>query len=147
MRHVALLIPYRLLEGGPSFFFQVRDAAAPTYPSQIGIFGGHVEPGETPEQAVVREAAEELSVSGVPFALVGHRHLHRHEEPGMIRDIYTVAVDDVFALGVGVHEGDGGVWLTVAQAERSPRVADPVRAVLPHLSASLSLQPAPMECA
>jgi 8-oxo-dGTP pyrophosphatase MutT (NUDIX family) len=33
------------------------------YPGHWGFFGGHIESGETPEQAVVREVYEEISYS------------------------------------------------------------------------------------
>lgn len=134
MRHVALFIPTRIHLGEPTFFLQLRDRAAPIYPNRIGLFGGHLEPGETPDQAVVREAAEELSVCGAPFALAGHHHVCRHEEPGSIRDIYLVRVDDAFAQGVQVHEGDGGVWLTADEIASEPRVVDLIRALLPLLA-------------
>ncbi len=35
--------------------------------------GGHVEPGETPEQAAIREVREECGCSFVPFAKMKHR--------------------------------------------------------------------------
>ncbi|MCC6169670.1 MAG: NUDIX domain-containing protein [Caldilineaceae bacterium] len=43
------------------FLLQLRDAAAPTYPSCWGLFGGHVEPGESPQYALWRELREELA--------------------------------------------------------------------------------------
>lgn len=39
---------------------QVRDVDAPTCPDQIATFGGGIEKGETPDEAVVRELYEEL---------------------------------------------------------------------------------------
>jgi 8-oxo-dGTP diphosphatase len=54
---VAICILYR--EG--KFLMQLRDDI-PTilYPGLWGFFGGHIEVGETPEVAVVREIAEEI---------------------------------------------------------------------------------------
>ena len=40
---------------------QHRTDDAPTFPSHWSFFGGGVEPGETPEEAVRREAMEELA--------------------------------------------------------------------------------------
>ncbi len=39
---------------------QQRDEDAPTYPALWCLFGGGIDPGETPEQALTREAWEEL---------------------------------------------------------------------------------------
>ncbi|MEA5521429.1 NUDIX hydrolase [Limnoraphis robusta] len=55
--HVALAILYR--EG--KFLMQLRDdIPGIVYPGVWGLFGGHVEPGETPEIAVKRELIEEI---------------------------------------------------------------------------------------
>lgn len=41
---------------------QLRDEHALTYPNQWGLFGGHIEPGESAGAAVVREIREELEI-------------------------------------------------------------------------------------
>ena len=55
---VTLAILYR--EGG--FLMQLRDDL-PTivHPGIWGFFGGHIEPGEAPEQGLLRELAEEIT--------------------------------------------------------------------------------------
>jgi len=56
--HVAIAILYR--DG--KFLCQLRDDVPHIrYPGCWALFGGHIEPGETPEVAVVRELAEEIS--------------------------------------------------------------------------------------
>jgi len=43
------------------FLMQLRDNIPNIfYPGFWGFFGGHIEPGESPEEAVVREIAEEI---------------------------------------------------------------------------------------
>ena len=58
VHHVAIAILYR--EG--KFLMQLRDNI-PTiiYPGYWAFFGGHIEPGETPEVAVRREILEEIN--------------------------------------------------------------------------------------
>lgn len=54
---VAIAILFR----GHDFLMQLRDDVPNiVYPGHWGLFGGHLEPGETPEIAVVREVIEEI---------------------------------------------------------------------------------------
>ncbi|MEG4394176.1 NUDIX hydrolase [Microcoleus sp. BROC3] len=56
--HVAIAILYQ--EG--KFLCQLRDDIPNIrYPGHWALFGGHLEPGETPELAVLRELKEEIS--------------------------------------------------------------------------------------
>ena len=56
-RDVAALL---LLKASGEFLLQYRDANAPVYPNFWGLFGGGIEDNETPEEALKREAYEEL---------------------------------------------------------------------------------------
>jgi 8-oxo-dGTP diphosphatase len=57
MEQVAVIL---LQNANGEILLQHRSADAPTYPDHWAFFGGHIEDGETPEQAVAREAMEEL---------------------------------------------------------------------------------------
>jgi 8-oxo-dGTP diphosphatase len=57
--------------------FQLRDNRPDvSYPDYWGLFGGWLEPGETPEQAIQREMAEELGLS-LEAARLEYVKLHR----------------------------------------------------------------------
>lgn len=51
-----------LHDGDGRFLLQHRDDFAPSFPGMHGLFGGHLESGESPEDALRREAAEELGL-------------------------------------------------------------------------------------
>lgn len=56
--HVAIAI----LHQQNKFLLQLRDdISGIIYPGHWGLFGGHIEPGETPDVAVKRELLEEIS--------------------------------------------------------------------------------------
>jgi 8-oxo-dGTP diphosphatase len=76
---VAICLLYR----EEKLLMQLRDNI-PTilYPGLWGLFGGHIEAGETPEIAVVREIAEEIAYDLPPnfqkFDIYGDEVVHRH---------------------------------------------------------------------
>jgi len=93
---------------------------------------GHLEPGETPEQAVVREALEETARVFVPQALVGV-YLARFERPSRGEDVTYVRfayagrageIDASRALDAGIL---GTHWLTLEELRASrPRHRSPL---------------------
>jgi 8-oxo-dGTP diphosphatase len=64
------------------FLLQLRDEVPNIiYPGCWGLFGGHIEAGETPEIAVVREIQEEISydlIGATRFAVDREAHVIRH---------------------------------------------------------------------
>ncbi len=77
---VAIAILYRQ----NCFLMQLRDnIPGIVYPGCWGFFGGHIEPGETPETALRRELEEEISyVAGelLPF--------DRYDDQGVVRHVF-----------------------------------------------------------
>lgn len=67
--HVAIAILYR--DG--QFLMQLRDdIPSIRYPGCWGLFGGHLEPGETPLVALNRELMEEIGYVPPASSLFGH---------------------------------------------------------------------------
>lgn len=67
--HVALAVLYR----NGHFLMQLRDdIPGILYPGLWGLFGGHIEPGETPEVALKRELSEEIGYAPPQASLFGY---------------------------------------------------------------------------
>jgi 8-oxo-dGTP diphosphatase len=77
---VAIAILYQ--EG--KFLMQLRDDFPHIlYPGHWGLFGGHLEPGETPEAALQRELLEEIN-----YEIITPAKFRSYEDERVIRHVY-----------------------------------------------------------
>lgn len=109
---VAIAILYQ----GDQFLLQLRDDI-PTiaWPGHWAFFGGHLDPGESPDDAVYRELREEIGYDAPQLEL-----FERVEDDTVVRHVYhgplVVPVD-----GLVLSEGlDLGLW-SVADIHRGRR--------------------------
>ncbi|YAI81960.1 MAG: NUDIX hydrolase [cyanobacterium endosymbiont of Rhopalodia sterrenbergii] len=87
-----------------NFFLQLRDNLSTiAYPDHWGLFGGHIESGETPEQALKRELVEEIN-----YKVPNPMEFRVYNEPNITRYLYssplTVAIEQL-VLQKGVDFG------------------------------------------
>lgn len=61
-RPCAVLVPLVLHDDRPSVLLTRRAAHLSSHPGQVSFPGGRIEPGESPEQAALREAMEEVGL-------------------------------------------------------------------------------------
>ena len=75
---MAVEVALAMLHRNGRWLMQLRDEI-PTIvaPGCWGLFGGHLDPGETPEQALRRELLEEISWHPTVVELVMLHHIHR----------------------------------------------------------------------
>lgn len=111
-KNYALLL---LQRADGKFLFQLRTDNAPTFPSLWGFFGGAIEPGESPEVAVHREAREELTYRCHNARLILHLERDELNHPfGGARYFFLEPYDATQNLNL--HEGKGMEWFTLEQA-------------------------------
>ncbi|HEU5121430.1 MAG TPA: NUDIX domain-containing protein [Candidatus Saccharimonadales bacterium] len=69
---------------------QRRDRKTNVSPGMLGLFGGHIEAGESPEEAMKRELSEEtsLDVSGLSIDFVVEAELPHPNDSTVMRKIY-----------------------------------------------------------
>jgi 8-oxo-dGTP pyrophosphatase MutT (NUDIX family) len=70
-RSASVLVPLVNDNGIASVLFTVRSRLVPTHAGQVSFPGGHIEQGETPEQAALREAIEEVGEGLGPMTVLG----------------------------------------------------------------------------
>ncbi len=70
-RGAAVLIPIVMVADEPSVLLEVRAMTLAVQPGEVCLPGGRVEPGETPQEAAVRETCEELCVTEDQVTVMG----------------------------------------------------------------------------
>lgn len=123
--HVALAILYQ--QG--QFLLQLRDdIPGIVYPGYWGFFGGHIEPGESPEIGLRRELVEEIGYQPTVLTTFGC-----YGDPRLVRHVFSspliVAVEDLV-----LYEGwDLGLWTpeAVRRGDRYSQQAQQVRSLAP----------------
>ena len=97
-----------LVDPAGRLLLQERDQHAPIDADRWGLCGGHMEPGEEPLEAAVRELVEETGVVLAPEALtfwrefaVDHRHVHGSVDPMYVFVAPTALAD----ADIACHEG------------------------------------------
>jgi 8-oxo-dGTP pyrophosphatase MutT (NUDIX family) len=109
-RPKALLIPYNT--AGEIFIQDRRGYKPPTW----GFFGGSIETGETPLQAVIRESKEELDIEITESAVIPLGNIRPNWPDGNSdRFIFLYQTDQVV---FNVLEGAGGVWTSLNDANK-----------------------------
>lgn len=102
--------------------FRRDDKPAISFPNHLDILGGSVEDGETPEQAIVREMAEELYDlrMGAPYSLENFKLFKAYrDDRGTQQHIFYRAAD--FDIeDVRLNEGQELVWFRESELRSTP---------------------------
>lgn len=70
-RFYSVLIPIVEVDGEMHILYEVRSPKISTQPNEVGFPGGRMEPGETSEEAAIRETCEEIGICGEKVEILG----------------------------------------------------------------------------
>jgi 8-oxo-dGTP diphosphatase len=95
------------------FLMQLRDnIPGIIYPGCWGLFGGHLEAGETPEVALVRELKEEIG-----YDIANYTKFDRYADDRVLRHVFAAPLS-VDLQQLNLKEGWDFGLLTIADIER-----------------------------
>lgn len=140
-----------ILDQAGRYLLQLRDdKPGILHPGAWGMFGGHIEPGETPEAAVLRELEEEIGL--VPSAPSFFRtfRLPVRIDAGPVRvrclAVFAFTIEAARVPGLSQTEGSGRALWPPEELLLEPRVAISARlAVGMHAQDRLGSCSAPCE--
>ena len=110
MRRLALVIP---MNRKGEILLQHRTPDAPIKPNYWAFFGGHIEEGETPEEAARREFREELQID-VDFLVLFRHGIFEGEKWGTAERYFfltTLGQDVDYLKGLQLEGDDLGYFL------------------------------------
>lgn len=133
-----LAVALAVLERQGRWLIQLRDDRETIVaPGRWGLFGGHMEPGETPEQSLRRELIEEIGFRSGPVT-----PWFRSAAGGRVRHVFRVQLD-VEPDQLQLHEGQD-MRLASLEELNSGRVWSPLlaqhRPLAPSLQEALARQ-------
>lgn len=140
---MAVEVALAMLEREGRWLMQLRDEISSIVaPGCWGLFGGHLDPGETPEQALRRELLEEISWQPLAVELVMVHHIHRrtaHVYQGELSvPLEQLQLLEGQDLGLVSPEEllSGSIWSTKLAAHRP--LADGLLEVIQHVLSTQS---------
>lgn len=131
-REHASLIPFRHTVNGIELYLQKRSNDAKVNPGLFGMFGGGIESGESPEQALAREIHEELS-----YRPQNPKYVSRFETEKAVFHVFVEEVGSDFESHVHINEGEFGRFLSRSDVLNSQEMSPGAVVVLPQVLRTL----------
>jgi mutator protein MutT len=132
--HYACALPLR----GSTVLLGLRSPARRNFPSCWDTIGGHVEAGESPAEALVRELQEEIGITPTVFAPAGR--IDTFETDGATPAVWWLFRVTAWTGGEPVIANDEHTeirWIDLAQAQHlQPLASDLYREVFARLRAA-----------
>lgn len=127
-REVSVLIPYKIKDHQVLVFLQKREKDRKVLPDHFAFFGGKLEEGESPEQALEREIKEELCFTLKEYELLGKYFFG--EWSG---SVYFLEVTDTFESQIKVMEGEYGKFFSQQEVLDEPMIIKEDKSIIKDL--------------
>ena len=103
------------------YLLQLRDNyASISFPNSWGFFGGNLENGESPEQALIRELEEELGFTPKNYLIIFE---YLFSEPDVLVKYFEIPIFNIDQFRI-LNEGQRMQWFTIEQLKFLNRAGD-----------------------
>ena len=127
-REVAVLLPYKIEGSVVRVFLQKRGMESKVLPGHFSFFGGKLEKGEKPEEALRREIKEELD-----FTIKEHSFLGTYTSAVdvlVVLHVYITKVSSDFENTIEIHEGEYGKFFSEEEIMNEPMLIESDKNIL-----------------
>lgn len=118
-REVSILIPYKVKDEVIFVYLQKRSKDSRILPNHFSFFGGKLEEGENPKEALEREIQEEMC-----FIPKDYEFLGKYNFTNYLANIYFLKVDDNFDQTIKIMEGDYGRFFSESEIIKEKMIID-----------------------
>lgn len=126
-----MLIPYKVKDGKMFVFLQKRNKNARVLADHFAFFGGKMEKGENPIQALEREIKEELDFDVKNYQFLGQ--YHSFSDVSVMLNVYFVKIGDDFENMITVREGEYGKFFSEDEVAKEPKLIESDKMIIKDL--------------
>lgn len=120
-RYFSVLVPLVEKDGELHILYETRSRTMESQPGEVCFPGGHVEPGENPKDAALRETFEEIGISPEKVELIGPGNiLYGYANYTLYTYLGVVQYEDVQKAELAQAEVDEIFLVKVSDLEQSP---------------------------
>lgn len=130
-RESSVLIPYKIKDGKVFVFLQKRHKDSRVLAGYFAFFGGKIEQGENPTQALEREIKEELNFEVKDYHFLGHYQSSLNTL--VVLNAYFVKVSDDFEDVITINEGEYGKFFSEDEVTKEPKLIESDKIIIKDL--------------
>jgi len=120
-RYFSVLVPFVEKDGQLCILYETRSKTMESQPGEVCFPGGHVEPGEDPQEAALRETYEEIGIPPEKVKLIGPGNiLYGYANYTLYTYLGIVAYEDYLGAKLAEEEVHDVFLMPVSEFENHP---------------------------
>ncbi len=114
-------------------FLQKREKNRKVLPGHFAFFGGKIEEGENPTEALEREIQEEMCFTPKRYEFLGRYNFTDRLVAGWLANVFFLKVSDNFEADIKVVEGEYGKFFSEDEVAKEPMLIEEDKKIIKDL--------------